>query len=241
MPVPTVDRSHHSPNHSSRAGHAVKVLILHATAGSLGSSLSQLCNPAPVNPKTGTPDPELAVSSHYVIAKTGAIYQLVEETQAAWHAGVAVWQGETRINEISIGVELENANNGRDPYPPAQVQALLDLTRDIQTRHPAIAFARHLDVARPVGRKTDPAGFQWSAYLAAVTAAPTPPPPLTKRYRVKHRYITQRKEDNGPPIVRELVPGEELVVDMWYANNRVHFADGSGFGDLADLEPVEPG
>lgn len=65
-----------------------------------------------------------------------------------------------------------------------------------------------------------------------------PPPPITKRYRVKHRYVTQRKEDNGPPYVRELLPGEEVVADAWYTNNRVHFADGSGFADLSDLEAL---
>ena len=66
------------------------------------------------------------------------------------------------------------------------------------------------------------------------SAWPTP----VKRYRVKHRYVTQRKEDNGPPIVSELVQGEELVVDAWYANNRVHLASGEGFADLIDLEAV---
>ncbi len=65
-----------------------------------------------------------------------------------------------------------------------------------------------------------------------------PPPPLTKRYRVKSRYVTQRKEDNGPPHVRELVSGEVVVVDKWYPNNRVHLADGSGFADLVDLEAL---
>ncbi len=48
----------------------------------------------------------------------------------------------------------------------------------------------------------------------------------------------QRKEDNGPPIVRELVAGEVVEVDAWYSNNRVHFANGEGFGDLSDLEAI---
>lgn len=162
-----LNTSRQSPNHSSRDGHPVRVCIVHASVGMLQSTLNWLCNPA------------ARVSSHYVISKAGTVYQLVPETLAAWHAGDANWQGETAVNELSIGVELVNATGmdgfkGQDPYPDVQVQRLVDLARNLISRYPGIAFARHLDVAIPKGRKTDPKGFEWTAFKAQLIQRPDP-------------------------------------------------------------------
>ena len=163
----TIDRSHASPNHSPRHGHPITMLLLHATAGSYASALAWLCNPLP----NGNPDKR--VSTNYLIRKDGHIDQLVDDGQAAWHAGVARWNGETAINDISLGVELENANDGRDPYPPAQYNALLNLaSAKIAEYHiPLDNVVRHLDVAIPKGRKTDPAGFPWDKFKADLLAS----------------------------------------------------------------------
>jgi hypothetical protein len=113
-----IDQSHKSPNHGPRNGHAISMIVLHATVGSVRSALAWLTNPAS------------RVSSHYVIDKTGHISQLVQDEDAAWHAGRARWHGLTDINAVSLGIELENANNGRDPYPPAQLAAAHWLCQD---------------------------------------------------------------------------------------------------------------
>lgn len=67
----------------------------------------------------------------------------------------------------------------------------------------------------------------------------TPPPPITKRYRVKRTMISQRLE-GGPPYAGELLPGEEVVVDKMYTTNggMIHLQDGRGFVLLSHLEPV---
>ncbi|MFP1591061.1 N-acetylmuramoyl-L-alanine amidase [Escherichia coli] len=36
------------------------------------------------------------------------IWQLVPEQELAWHAGISAWRGATRLNDTSIGIELEN-------------------------------------------------------------------------------------------------------------------------------------
>lgn len=161
-----LNTSRKSPSHSSRAGHPVRVCIIHASIGGLQSTLNWLC------------DPVNRVSAHYVISKAGTLYQLVPETLAAWHAGDALWQGETAINECSIGIELINSTGmrnfiGQDPYPEVQIARLVDLALNLKSRYPGIAFARHLDVAIPKGRKSDPAGFAWMAFKERLT----PPPP----------------------------------------------------------------
>jgi hypothetical protein len=64
-----------------------------------------------------------------------------------------------------------------------------------------------------------------------------PPPPITKRYRVKRIMVSQRPE-GGPPYAGELQPGEEVVVDHWYTTGMVHLASGFGFTRLDDLDAI---
>lgn len=224
MPINT---SRQSPNHSSRVGHPIRVVILHATVGSLKSSLNWLCSPAS------------RVSTHYVISKTGVIYQLVAETEAAWHAGTAIWQGETAVNEISIGVELENSNTGKDPYPAVQLDKLTELARNLMGRIPNIAFARHLDVALPKGRKTDPAGFPWTTFRA--TLASNPPVSLPKRYRVKADMFWLEAPRADAPIAnqgRALLQVGDVVAINDVSNGWAHAQNEIGFTLMAGLEAV---
>ncbi|HWQ11922.1 MAG TPA: N-acetylmuramoyl-L-alanine amidase, partial [Roseiflexaceae bacterium] len=162
-----IDSSIRSPNHAPRGRRAVTMIVIHATAGSARSALAWLTNPA------------ARVSAHYLIDKGGRIFQLVPDELAAWHAGRAAWRGETAINEVSIGIELENANTGRDPYPPEQVDALVELVREKVRQHRILPenVVRHLDVAMPRGRKRDPAGFDWPAFRERLFAQLPPPPP----------------------------------------------------------------
>lgn len=164
-----IETQYASPNHSERAGHKVRLAVLHATVGSFHSSLKWLCSP------------QSRVSTHYLISKTGRVLRLVAEERAAWHAGVSQWfdLDSDDIQLESISIELENANTGRDPYPPAQLTALLDLCRPLIARYRIAPdmFVRHRDIAIPRGRKTDPAGFLWDAFKREVYAPVEPLPP----------------------------------------------------------------
>ena len=105
-------------------------------------------------------DPRQAVSAHYLIGRDGAAHQLVDERARAWHAGESKWGANTDINSSSLGIELDN--NGREPFPGAQISALLALLTDIQTRYsiPKANVLGHADVAPR--RKTDPSRyFPW--------------------------------------------------------------------------------
>ncbi len=97
------------------------------------------------------------VSAHYLIGRDGRIAQLVAEDQRAWHAGTGAWNGCHDINSISIGIELDNT--GTEPFPKAQIDALLVLLEDITRRNhiPRTQVVGHADV-EPV-RKNDPSGF----------------------------------------------------------------------------------
>lgn len=100
------------------------------------------------------------VSAHYLIARDGKLYQLVPEDRRAWHAGQSYWAGEADVNSRSIGIELDN--NGYEPFEEQQINTLLSLLQDIQTRHKIKPgnVVGHSDVSP--GRKIDPgAYFPW--------------------------------------------------------------------------------
>ena len=76
----------------------------------------------------------------------GRVLQLVPEERRAWHAGAALWGGESDINSRSIGIEIANAGH---PGRPARISRCTDrgadraLPRDRgAASHPAASRAR---------------------------------------------------------------------------------------------------
>src|SRR4029077_3094609 len=105
-------------------------------------------------------DPEMSVSAHYTIDRDGTVISHVSEESRAWHAGESrMKDGRANVNDFSIGIELVNRNDGTDPFPEAQLQALRDLMKSIMMRHPIRDIIPHYACADPPGRKSDPAGF----------------------------------------------------------------------------------
>lgn len=101
------------------------------------------------------------VSSHFLVRRTGVVVQFVSCMQRAWHAGVSDWQGRTRCNDFSIGIELEGSDHV--PFTDQQYAALARLTRRLMRAYPISSIAGHSDIA-PL-RKTDPGPhFDWSRY-----------------------------------------------------------------------------
>ena len=116
------------------------------------------------------------------MARDGTIYQLVDEWARAWHAGASYWGGSGDLNSASLGIEVDN--DGMEPFPPAQIDALLALLKDISARHriPVANYLGHGDVAP--GRKVDPSAlFPWRTLAQAGFGLwcdpPFPAPPAT--------------------------------------------------------------
>ena len=168
---------------SANQGERIKLLVMHFTAGNFADSRDVLVD------KGG-------VSAHYLIPAAAdpsyprgdlRIYQLVDESKRAWHAGRSYWQGRSQLNDQSIGIEIVNEPEcqatapglGVAPqcdYPdfePAQIELLIALARDILRRNPDISPTRivgHGDIAP--ARKIDPGPrFPWYAlYQAGIGA-----------------------------------------------------------------------
>jgi N-acetylmuramoyl-L-alanine amidase len=141
-----------SPNHDKRASPADMILLHYTGMRSSEAALKRLC------------DTDARVSSHYVVMENGDIYQLVPETERAWHAGISSWEGETDINSCSIGIEIANPGHdfGYPDFPDVQIEAVTALCRDILARRkiPPARVLAHSDVAP--SRKPDPGEkFPW--------------------------------------------------------------------------------
>lgn len=143
---------------------------------------------------------ESKVSAHYVVDEAGATTQLVAEAMRAWHAGLAVWAGETDINSASIGIEIHNPGHeaGYPDFPEPQLAAVEALCRDIIARHgirPERVLA-HSDVA-PTRKKDPGEKFPWARLARAGIGHWVAPTPV-------HRADPGIARDAAGPLVAEV-------------------------------------
>jgi AmpD protein len=104
---------------------------------------------------------DVRVSSHFLIRRDGSLVQFVPCSQRAWHAGASSWQGRSRCNDFSIGIELEGSDFV--PFTDNQYKALVRLTRRLCRAYNIRSIAGHADIAPE--RKTDPGPyFDWERY-----------------------------------------------------------------------------
>lgn len=165
-----------SANQNSR----VSIIVIHHTTADFADSLHILTQPS-----------SYPVSSHYLIPEPGdpsydksalKIFELVDESRRAWHAGTSYWAGKSGLNDQSIGIELVNrtwchtSDSGVNPYTggpdrlcfypdfaDGQIALLVELLDGILERHPDVKpthIIGHSDIAP--GRKVDPGPrFPW--------------------------------------------------------------------------------
>lgn len=112
-------------------------------------------------------------SYHYIIARNGDIYQLVELPNVAYHAGVSELNGHEGCNDFTIGYSLI-ATHGSG-YTDAQYQALAQLSATHITEYSIDIdwIAGHEDVAPD--RKVDPGSkFDWDRYYEMIEGTQPP-------------------------------------------------------------------
>jgi N-acetylmuramoyl-L-alanine amidase len=124
-----IDTRHDSQNQDSR----VLFLVLHYTVADLAGSIRVLT------------ESKYEVSAHYLVGDQDqpVIYRLVPEDRRAWHSGPSYWRGHSMLNANSIGIEIVHPgfrlkpDGTREylPYPPAQIEAVVALVKDIVKRH----------------------------------------------------------------------------------------------------------
>jgi N-acetylmuramoyl-L-alanine amidase len=150
---PRLDHTYTAVGQASR----VRFIVIHYTVSDKAASIATLT--------------QKEVSAHYLVTDDPQpiIYNLVDETQAAWHAGVSNWKAYTQLNNSSVGIEIVNKGytdtpQGRvyAPFSQAQIDTLIPLVRDIAARNHVAPenILGHSDIA-PL-RKQDPGPmFPW--------------------------------------------------------------------------------
>jgi N-acetylmuramoyl-L-alanine amidase len=154
-----------SPNFDAR-GLPVTMLVLHYT-GMFDAALAI----------ARLTDAEAKVSAHYLVAEDGQVVQMVDEADRAWHAGKSYWRGITDVNSASVGIEIVNPGHewGYRPFPEAQIEAVIQLSRTVIHRHKITRgnVVGHSDVAP--ARKDDPGElFPWERLAKVRLALPSP-------------------------------------------------------------------
>ena len=159
-----------------RRTRAVEMVVIHSTGG-------PTCDPQTgqlvwIGAGTLAEDlrnieahPQLGV--HYMIDRDGTVRSSVPEDRVAHHV--------FHFSEQSIGIELVNDGDGRDPFPEPQLEALVKLLRGIVQRRgiPRTGIRRHSDLdhghlacAPTQLRKVDPgAAFPLAKVINSVFGA----------------------------------------------------------------------
>jgi AmpD protein len=98
------------------------------------------------------------VSAHLLIERDGRITQFASFDRRAWHAGTSAFQGRSRCNDFSVGIELEGSDF--EPFTDAQYSALTTALSAVCAAYPVRFVCGHSDIAGE--RKTDPGPFfEW--------------------------------------------------------------------------------
>lgn len=211
-----------SPNFGDRrGGAAVELIVLHYTAmDSADAALERLCSA------------DCEVSSHYLVARDGTLYRLVDEAKRAWHSGEGRWAGRDDVNSRSIGIELDN--DGTGPFDELLMTTLEALLADLLERHElsAKAVIAHSDLAP--GRKHDPGPhFDWLR-LAGEGLSVWPEPSLRGDFMKDAAYF-------GYPVEK----GEASILEAFrqrfrpFASGPLGVADQAMMAGLARQFPAD--
>ena len=139
----------------SRSAADISYIVIHTVQGSYSGCISWFQNAS------------ASVSAHYVVRSSdGAVTQMVDESDVAWHAGN--WS----YNLASVGIEHEGYVE--DPgtwYTSAMYAGSAALTRDIADRN-GIPLSRSYIIGHnevPSATHTDPgSGWDWDYYMSLV-------------------------------------------------------------------------
>jgi len=169
----------------------VRFVVIHYTAADFKTSVDLLTRGA-ASTHYLVPDPS-DPSYRETGNKDVKIYNLIDEKDRAWHAGVSSWRGRNNLNDTSIGIEIVNQakDDGHGhfifpPFNPQQISAVKELAANIIQRYPDISpvnVVGHSDIAP--GRKSDPgAAFPWKQLSEAGIGA-------WYDENTKAKYVTQ--------------------------------------------------
>ena len=139
-------RKHLNPAFKKIKRNSTRYIIVHTSECDLKTTLKIVSQ--------GKQDNFMWVSrgghTHYVIARDGQTYRILDKKYRASHAGLSMWNGETSLNQSSVGIELvayHNKDITASQYK--SVRLLIDILRNVYRlnnravlTHSQVAYAK---------------------------------------------------------------------------------------------------
>lgn len=164
------DRERISPNQGMRTARGISLIILHATAD----------NGNEVGAEQWMTNEKAKASAHLHIRRDGTVTRHVADNRRAWHAGQSSWPNVADVNSASLGWEIANKNDGKEPYTEEQYATVGKLLRYYLPqgieREDVLSHA----LISPE-RKTDPLGWDWDRMWWEMDQL-NPPPNVVAHY-----------------------------------------------------------
>ncbi len=213
MPAPAINYDYPARWHSPRDGAPVLAIIAHGTGGT--DSRRYLARGGDLIDGS-----DRKVSIHVLIQKDGTIYRMVADERTANHAGgvlvdgryssVLTVAGQTyrgaQVNRHTLGFELENRQNGVDPYTDAQLWAMGWQIARWRQRYGVLPLFRHAQLDR--GRRSDPQGLTVDAMELWARRAAADAPRRDYRVSAPAGARVRRGRAANATILRTLPQGE---------------------------------
>lgn len=245
MPTPPITYDYSARWHSPRDGRAILAIVAHGTAGTDSRAYLKRGGDLP----DGS---DKKVSIHVLIQKDGTIYRMVPDELAAHHAGgvlladgtissVLTLAGQTyrghRINQVTLGFELENRQDGRDPYTDAQLWAMGWQLARWRSRYGQLPIVRHATLDPT--RRRDPLGLTVATMELWAKRAAADAPRRTYRVTSPVGANIRNGRSTAAKIVGLLKPGDRWegyptpggsVTIAPYGTSRTWIVDEAGRG-----------
>jgi len=101
-------RSKLNPRYKKKTRAKTRYIIVHTSEGGLNGTLNAVSRGKQVRSGYRTKGGH----THYVIARNGRVYRILDRRYVADHAGRSMWNGQTWISNYSIGIELVGYHYG---------------------------------------------------------------------------------------------------------------------------------
>lgn len=112
----TVLNNYRSPKNRQRpARKMTRYIILHTTEGPARGALDKLSANG---------------ECHYVVNTDGKVYAIIDRKRVAYHAGLSMWDGQTGLDSVSVGIEVVGFHNKKPTE--AQYSSLRLLIGELQ-------------------------------------------------------------------------------------------------------------
>jgi hypothetical protein len=144
-----IDQTHHAVSQRKRPGNVPpNAIVLHSGEGASAEADIDFLTTSG------------SASSHYYVTRKGKVFQFVDDSQRASHAGTTRYLDEAGWNDFSVGIETEHHKG--QTWPQVQLDAIAALTKRLIVKHGVLRerVVAHRWIRRPVSADhQDPTNF----------------------------------------------------------------------------------